>query len=1241
MATQEQNTILLVEDEAIIAIAEARTIKQFGYKVITVNSGEKAITLAMEEKTIDLILMDIDLGKGISGPEAAAQILKNRSIPIVFLTSHSEREMVEKVRGVTRYGYMIKDSGDFVLQSSIEMAFELFEAHQILKNELSERKRTENALKKSEERYRSLYNNTPVMLHSIDAHGNLISVSDYWLSTLGYTQKEVLGRKSSDFLTEASRKYASEIILPEFWRTGYCNNVEYQYVKKNGEVIDALLSAISERDENGKPVRSLAVITNITEHKRSVEQLAKLTECFLQFGADPLVNINLLVEVCGKLMGATCALYNRLQAGMLCSLGQWNTPPGYQSTDQPAGHICYDVIKADGDKTVVIRNLQESSYVKSDPNVQLYALKTYVGKAVKFRGTSVGSLCVVFQSDVIPTDIDMHLMEIVASAIGVEEERKHGEESRQQSEEKYRTYVNESPEGIFIVDAEGNYQDVNATACSMLGYTREEFLSLSIRDLNSKNDPGVTSSRFQKLKETGQIRAEIFLTKKDGDLLPVSMNAIQLSNGTYMAFCTDITERNRNAALLREKTEELERYFTSSLDLLCIADTEGYFHRLNPEWEKTLGYSLEDLEGKRFLDFVHPEDMAATLAAISQLDAQEAVLNFENRYRCKDGSYRWIEWRSMPVGKLIYAAAHDITERKRTEEELANERTLLRNIIDNLPDPIYVKDLQGRKTVANLAEAHWSGRETVEDVLGKTDAELYSADVAAHSKREEEEIFKTGKPIINNEDKFVSNDGKEHWSVGAKIPFKDAKGIPAGILGITHDITGRKRVEETLRENEEKFRAAFENAPMGMSMVRPDGQFLAVNSVFCQMLGYSKEEILAGTLNTVTHPDDIERGAQWIRKMISGDRSEPEFEKRYIHKDGHIVWCLIRAEWIKDNAGSAKLSVVHILDITERKRVEDALRESEEWNKLILSTVLSGLIVIDADTRKIVQINETALKLIGLTNEQVVGNVCHHFICPASEKNCPILDRGKKVDFSERVLLTADGSQKEIIKTVSPVHLRGRNYLIESFVDITERKHVESEIQLLAQTLASTKDCVSITDLDDKIIFVNDAFLQTYRYAQVELVGQPISILRSPNTSQEIANQIQAGTLAGGWYGEILNRRKDGNDFSVELWTSVVKDNRGKVVATVGVAREITERKRMEAEREQLVSELQEALANIKTLGGLIPICASCKKIRDDQGFWNQLEKYIIDHSEARFSHGICPDCAKKLYPELYENEES
>lgn len=129
-------------------------------------------------------------------------------------------------------------------------------------------------------------------------------------------------------------------------------------------------------------------------------------------------------------------------------------------------------------------------------------------------------------------------------------------------------------------------------------------------------------------------------------------------------------ERRQSIEALKAKTEELDRYFTSSLDLLCIADTDGYFRRLNPQWEKTLGYTLAELEGKRFLDFVHPDDLQATLAAMTTLSDANEVLNFVNRYRCKDGTYRWIEWRSYPAGNLIYAAARDITERKRIEDTL-------------------------------------------------------------------------------------------------------------------------------------------------------------------------------------------------------------------------------------------------------------------------------------------------------------------------------------------------------------------------------------------------------------------------------------------------------------------------------------------------------------------------------------------------------------------------------------------
>jgi PAS domain S-box-containing protein len=144
---------------------------------------------------------------------------------------------------------------------------------------------------------------------------------------------------------------------------------------------------------------------------------------------------------------------------------------------------------------------------------------------------------------------------------------------------------------------------------------------------------------------------------------------------------------------LRAKTEELERYFSQSLDLLCLASTDGRFLRLNPEWERTLGYSIGELENRAFLDFVHPDDLAATREAVSRLSDQETILNFENRYRHQDGSYRWIEWRSIPQGNLIYAAARDVTERKRTEQELRESRERLELALEAANDGLWDWDI--------------------------------------------------------------------------------------------------------------------------------------------------------------------------------------------------------------------------------------------------------------------------------------------------------------------------------------------------------------------------------------------------------------------------------------------------------------------------------------------------------------------------------------------------------------------
>lgn len=212
------------------------------------------------------------------------------------------------------------------------------------------------------------------------------------------------------------------------------------------------------------------------------------------------------------------------------------------------------------------------------------------------------------------------------------------------------------------------------------------------------------------------------------ELAPSSRRFTEADARLLSLFATQAAIAIENARLLETaralyeqaqlNAQELENFFGCSLDLLCIADTDGYFRRLNREWERVLGYRLDELEGQRLLDFVHPDDLEASLAVARQLGAQQEVLNFTNRYRCKDGTYRWLEWRSFPASKRIYAAARDITERTRAEEKLLallqEKETLLAEVHHRVKNNLQViisllklqaADIQDEKARAAFVES--------------------------------------------------------------------------------------------------------------------------------------------------------------------------------------------------------------------------------------------------------------------------------------------------------------------------------------------------------------------------------------------------------------------------------------------------------------------------------------------------------------------------------------------------------
>ncbi|MBE9541343.1 MAG: PAS domain S-box protein, partial [Proteobacteria bacterium] len=298
-----------------------------------------------------------------------------------------------------------------------------------------------------------------------------------------------------------------------------------------------------------------------------------------------------------------------------------------------------------------------------------------------------------------------------------------------------------------------------------------------------------------------------------------------------------------------------------------------------------------------------------------------------------------------------------------------------------------------------------------------------------------------GKLTLPFELRVINKTGETRW-IEQTITSIHYNGRPA-VLGHYVDISERKLVEQELRKSEERYRMIFEQSPLGIIHFDQKAVIVDCNKKFVEIMGSSREKLIG--FNMLKSLRD--------KKMLSAVEAALSEGTGYYEGDylsvtgGKLTPMRAICNRITSEDGSFLGGVSLYEDITERKRAEEELRDSEERLKTILDSIQAGIVCINAETHTIVDANPTAIKMIGAPKEQIIGHVCHKYICPAEKGKCPITDLRQEIDNSERILLTANGNEVPILKTVTPILLSGQAHLLDSFIDITEKKKLEAQLQ--------------------------------------------------------------------------------------------------------------------------------------------------------------------------------------------------
>jgi PAS domain S-box-containing protein len=692
---------------------------------------------------------------------------------------------------------------------------------------------------------------------------------------------------------------------------------------------------------------------------------------------------------------------------------------------------------------------------------------------------------------------------------------------------------------------------------------------------------------------------------------------------------TKSSSRSRSTSKPRPlRAKDLETFFNCPLDLLCILDPQGNLCKVNPIWKRLLGQSPDQLVGRHFLEFFHPEDRPRTLAAFEGVCREEKVPDVVNRLRCQDGTYRFLEWRAYRYGPFVYASARDVTDRIEAEEKLTESRRMLETVLDTIPIPVFWKDNQSVYLGCNRSFLQATGFDSPEDVIGHDDRHLVPPEQAAVYRADDREVMESGKAKYQYEMPHREHDGTQRWLRTSKTPLRDMEGNIRGILGTFEDITEQKDAEKALRESEERYHRITRTITDYIYHVRvDDGK--AVQTLHGRrclaVTGYAREEFAADPdlWLRMVDPEDRPLVEDQVRRILSGNASI--IEHRLWRKDGKRRWVRHTPVLHFDSRGQLLSYDGLIQDITERKEAELHIRAQHD-----LALSLNAVTNMEEGLRLCV---EAALRVSGMDAggiyllENVAGGlelIAHRGLTPelydeirhfsADDRQTAIIRQGTPAYFDRKQLQKLAHSSS-LIKhfqslAVIPIHCDGQVIgslnlasASQTVIPLPIRESLETLVAQSANSIARLRSEAALRENEeryrhlfdlgsDAIFFIendtgrileaNNAASTLYGYSREELLAmRNVELSDEPEDTQRLTAETPAAPDDVLVIPMRFHRRKDGTVFPVEV-TARFFNWLGKPVHIAAV-RDITRRRKTE-------EDLKESRRMLETVLDTIPV---------------------------------------------------